>query len=450
LREEIERNKDELVQKERFIDDVLRRISIYQQDEDTSLSDSLMSDEFKVGGEFNDETSKYSIVDNNSNIDNDASMSFAAIESASFSSVGIFESNKTYPASDFRWPPTSDRLMKEFEECNWPDDLPLWLVEYLSKDGKYDNQIKRIYTYYLADKLMTSVRDRHKLALKLGCIGTPTTPPTNNDIVFALGGNPVVVAEEMIEKCPVSAFTLVVLADKVNLEHKLARTSPYWYWPGCTYEEFMRACDRTNGHLYPGKGNIEKGDVLALEVEEMIDEDGIFRGFKSVRTDNKIIYTAHRYLCESTSSTYKHWADKGTELIAIEAGLEQYKKVFGHPLDYYPPKSWLDEMNIPEQSRSSMNVEANIAVVNDTSIQGQIGASEEGTTIEQDSREIQPENQGGHLGNVSDQESLVFNENHQNDDPPPLNQSSVNNNQLLRHQKARKIVYGGVGSNKYE
>lgn len=124
--------------------------------------------------------------------------------------------------------------------------------------------------------------------------------------------------------------------------------------------------------------------------------------------------------------------------------MAQYKKVFGRPLDYYPHKSWLDEMNIPEQSRSPMNVEAITAVVNDTSIQGQIDASEEGTNIDQDSREIQPENQGGHLGNVNDQESLDFNENHQNDDPPPLNQSSVNNNQPLRHQNARKIVYDSV------
>jgi hypothetical protein len=84
-------------------------------------------------------------------------------------------------------------------------------------------------------------------------------------------------------------------------------------------------------------------------------------------------------------------------------------------------------MNIPKQSRSPMNVEAITAVINDTSIHGQIGASED-----------QPENQGGHVGNVNDQESLDFNENHQNDDPPPLNQSSVNNNQLLRRQNARK------------
>ena len=320
----------------------------------------------------------------------------------------------------------------------WPDDLPPWIVENLSKDGKHDNQIKRKYTYELADKLTNSVRDRHKLALKLGVIGTPTTPPTNNDIVFALGGRPVEVAEEMIEKCPVGVFTLINLADKVHHEHKIAKTSVYWYWPGCTYEEFMRACDRTNSHLYPQKGNLVKGDALALEVVELIGEDGIFCGFESVRTDNKIINNAHNYLCESTSSTYKFWADKGTELLAIEAGLAQYKKEFGRPLDYYPSKSWLDQMNIPEQSRSLMNVEAITAVVNDTSIQGQIGASEEGATIDQDSREIQPENQGGHLGNVD------FNEDHQNDDPPPLNRGSVNNNQLLRHRNAHKNVYDSV------
>jgi hypothetical protein len=95
----------------------------------------------------------------------------------------------------------------------------------------------------------------------------------------------------MIEKCPLSTFTLVVLADQVNHEHKLARMSPYWYWPGCTYEEFMRACDRTL-----------KREMFWREVVEMIGEDWIFRGFKSVRTNNKIINNAHNYLCESTSS----------------------------------------------------------------------------------------------------------------------------------------------------
>jgi hypothetical protein len=133
-----------------------------------------MSVEFNVREEFNYETSNDSIVDNTRNIDNDASMSSAAIESASFSSVGIFETNKKYPASEFQWPPTSERLTKEFEECNWPDDLPPWLEENLSKDGKHDNQIKRNYTYELADRLVNSVREQHKLAQNLGCIGTPT------------------------------------------------------------------------------------------------------------------------------------------------------------------------------------------------------------------------------------------------------------------------------------
>ena len=168
----------------------------------------------------------------------------------------------------------------------------------------------------IADRIKTQMEDQHKVAVKLNIRETPEY--LTDDLIEEIQGcSRLTAAKKVIEKGYLSALSINVLWDDLQLDHVTPKMTMYWDPKNSTYIEFMRLSHHSNYQLLPGKVNDIKSDALTIDMKGGFDKDEKFVGFVPVANNSIHMRRAYNAVCDELRKIFLSWQETGIEELAV-------------------------------------------------------------------------------------------------------------------------------------